>query len=257
MSKATAAGILAAHDKWSNTTLLADLNSGKTVVCSSCHGDSGRGTESKAGLLSLSAAIHGYHAGFLEKENSCVLCHSSNETGASHSYDGIHKRLNLGCSNCHGTLPEHAASLLKQEGENGQAKKLLSLLQQSSDTALAEITPRTPWIMEPDCLNCHIDFQPPETETAFNTWTKDESGLFHNRTGEAAVVLCSSCHGQPHALYPADNRYGKVIGALQPMQYQNNPYPLAANEGCAVCHTTEMDDPMHHPGSLATFRNKE
>ncbi len=257
MSRATATGILAAHDKWSGTALLADLTSGKTVVCSSCHGDSGRGTESKAGLLSLSAAIHGYHAGFLEKENSCVLCHSSNETGASHSFDGIHKKLDLNCSNCHGTLPEHAASLLKQEGENGQAKKLLSLLQNTSDTALTEIKPRIPWIMEPDCLSCHIDFQPPETETAFNIWTKDESELFHNRTGEAAVVLCTSCHGQQHALYPADNRYGKVIGALQPMQYQNNPYPLAADKGCAVCHTTQMDDPMHHPGSLATFRNKE
>ena len=257
MSQMTAAGILAAHDKWSDTTLSEDLKQGKTIVCASCHGDSSRGTESKPGLLRLSSAIHGYHAGFLEEDDSCVLCHSSSDTSASHSFDGLHKQLGFTCINCHGSLPEHAASLLKQEGDTGQAKKLLSLLQTKTETAIAEINPRTPWFMQPDCLTCHIDFQPPETESAFNTWTEDASGLFHNRTGDAAVVLCSSCHGQPHSLYPADNHYGKIVGAMQPLQYQNNPYPLAADEGCAVCHTTEMEDEMHHPGSLATFRNRE
>jgi len=256
MSRETAAGILAAHDKWSNTNLSADLNKGKIVVCSSCHGDFSRGTESKPGLLGLSTAIHGYHAGFLAG-NSCVLCHSSSDTSASHSFDGIHKQLELSCSDCHGSLSDHAASLLKQDTENGQAQKLLSLLENTVETELAEINPRKAWVMEPDCLTCHIDFQPPETDTAFNTWTEDASGLFHNRMGEAGAVLCTSCHGQPHSLYPAYNPYGKMIGALQPMQYQKSPYPIAADEGCAVCHTTEMEDEMHHPGSLATFRNKE
>lgn len=257
ISRTTASGILAAHDKWSDTNLSADFNKGKIVVCSSCHGDSSRDTENKPGLLSLSTAIHGYHAGFLAETNSCVLCHSSSDTGASHSFDGLHKQLEFSCEDCHGTLPDHAASLLKQEGDNGQAKKLLSLLQNRTETAIDEINPRVAWIMEPDCLTCHIDFQPPETDYAFNTWTEDGAELFHNRMGEAGVVLCSSCHGQPHSIYPADNRYGKTIGALQPIQYQNNPYPIAANEGCAVCHTTTMKEDMHHPGSLATFRNQE
>ena len=257
ISRATASGILAAHDKWSDTSLSADFNRGKTVVCSSCHGDFSRGTKNKPGLLSLSTAIHGYHAGFLPENNSCVLCHSSSDTSASHSFDGLHKQLEFSCENCHGTLPDHAASLLKQEEEIGQAKKLLSLLENKTETPIAEINPRSPWIMEPDCLTCHVDFQPPETENAFNTWTADETGLFHNRMGEGGAVLCSSCHGQPHSIYPANNRYGKTVGALQPMQYQNSPYPIAANEGCAVCHTTDMGDEMHHPGSLATFRNQE
>lgn len=257
ISRATASGILAAHDKWSDTSLSADFNKGKTVVCSSCHGDFSRGTENKPGLLSLSTAIHGYHAGFLPKNNSCGFCHSSSDTSASHSFDGLHKQLELSCEDCHGTLPDHAASLLKQEEENGQAKKLLSLLENKTETPIAEINPRSPWVMQPDCLTCHVDFQPPEIENAFNSWTEDETGLFHNRMGEGGAVLCSSCHGQPHSIYPANNRYGKTVGALQPMQYQNSPYPIAANEGCAVCHTTEMGDEMHHPGSLATFRNQE
>jgi len=258
MSRATAAGILESHDSKSNTTLTADFNSGKIVVCSSCHGDISRGTESKGGLLSLSASIHGFHAGYLSKGEgeSCALCHSTSDTGASHSFNGLHKQLELSCSNCHGTLAEHAGSLLKQEGENGQAKKLLALLENSGETDIADINPRTPWIMEPDCLTCHVDFQPPETDTAFNTWTEDESELFHNRMGETAAVLCSSCHGQPHSLYPAESPYGKGVSSLQPTQYQRNPYPIAADKGCAVCHTVEMEDDMHHPGSLGMFRNK-
>ena len=259
MTRVTAAGILASHDKHSDTNLSAELAKGKTVVCSSCHADSSRGTEGKPGLLSLSAAIHGYHAGFISdtERDVCVLCHSSNENGASHSFDGIHKQLDLTCSNCHGILAEHATSLLKQEGDNGQATKLLSYLQDKGEVATAEINPRTPWIMEPDCLTCHVEFQPPETDTAFNTWTENGEGLFHNRTGEAGVVLCSSCHGQPHSLYPAKNAYGKEIGALQPLQYQKSPFPIAADKGCAVCHTEDMEEEMHHPGSLATFRNRD
>ncbi len=259
LSRATAANILAVHDKRSNTTLSADFSRGEIVVCSSCHGDFSRGTESKPGLLSLSTSIHGFHAGLLSNAegNSCVLCHSSSEKGASHSFDGMHKQLDFSCANCHGTLADHSASLLKQEEEIGQAKKLLSLLKGKTEVAIAEINPRSAWTMEPDCLTCHVDFQPSETDTAFNSWTENEEELFHNRRGEAAVVLCSSCHGQPHSLYPADNRYSKTIGALQPLQYQKSPYPIAADKGCAVCHTMEMEDEMHHPGSLATFRNRE
>ena len=256
MSRATASGILKSHDTRSNTNLSADFNRGKVVVCSSCHGDSSRGTESKPGLLNLSTAVHGFHAGFLSKGDNCALCHASSATSASHSFDGIHRQLELSCSNCHGTLADHAASLLKQEAERGQAKKLLSLLENRGDYEIAEINPRSPWSMQPDCLNCHEDFQPPETDSAFNTWTADEDELFHNRMGEGGAVLCSSCHGQPHSLYPAVNPYGEKIGALHPLQYQSTPLPIAADKGCAVCHTVEMEDDMHHPGSLGMFRNR-
>ncbi|MEA3469583.1 MAG: cytochrome ubiquinol oxidase subunit I [Thermodesulfobacteriota bacterium] len=259
LSRATAATILASHDKRSNTSLSVDFAEGKTVVCSSCHGDFSRGTESKAGLLGLSTAMHGFHAGFVadSEGDSCGLCHSTSDTGVSHSFDGIHKQLDLSCSNCHGGLVDHAVSLLKQEAETGQAAKLLSYLQDKGEMTIDYVNPRSAWVMEPDCLTCHVEFQPPETDTAFNAWTEGEEGLFHNRMGEAGAVLCSSCHGQPHSLYPAANRYGKEIGALQPMQYQKSPYPLAADKGCAVCHTVEMEFDMHHPGSLATFRNRE
>lgn len=259
LSKGTAVGILASHDRKNNTKLSADLEQGKIVVCSSCHADFSRGAPGRAGLLDLSTAIHGFHAGVLADGDgpSCSLCHASSETGASHSFDGVHNQLELTCSNCHGSLVDHSASLLKAAGKTGAAKKLLARLKGKGETPQADILPRTPWIMQPDCLTCHVDFAPSETDTAFNGWTENEGGLFRNRKGEAGAILCSSCHGQPHSLYPVSSPYGVAAGGLQPMQYQGNPYPIAADKGCAVCHTVEMEDEIHHPGSLAMFRNKE
>ena len=257
LSKETAAGILRSHDTRSNTRLSEAFKRGTTIVCASCHNDSSRNIQGKPELLSLSASIHGFHGVILAETAECSLCHASGDNSASHSFDGMHKQLELSCSNCHGTLADHSAALLKHEEETGQAKQLLASLADKTETALPDILPRAAWNMEPDCLTCHIDFQPPETDTAFNTWTEDEAGLFHNRMGEGGAVLCASCHGQPHSLYPATNAYGKSIGALQPLQYQNTPYPIAADKGCVVCHTMEMEDEMHHPGSLGIFRNKE
>ncbi len=259
LSKETAAGILASHDRKNNTKLSARLEHGEIVVCSSCHADSSRGAQGRPGLLDLSTAIHGFHAAVLGDGDGqgCTLCHASSEMGASHSYDGIHKQAELTCSNCHGSLVDHSASLLVAAAETGAAKKMLEQLEGKGETALSDILPRSPWTMQPDCLSCHVDFGPPETDTAFNVWTEGESGLFHNRMGGAGTVLCSSCHGQPHSLYPVTSPYGAAAGGLQPMQYQGTPYPIAADRGCAVCHTVEMEEEMHHPGSLAIFRNKE
>ncbi len=257
LTRETAAGILRSHDRRSSTRLSEAFNRGTTIVCASCHADSSRNMQGSPQQLSLSAAVHGFHGALLAETADCSLCHASGDNSASHSFDGMHKQLELACNNCHGTLAEHSAALLKQEGEKGQAKQLLADLENKTETALSDILPRTAWNMEPDCLTCHIDFQPPETDTAFNIWTEDAAGLFHNRMGEGGAVLCASCHGQPHSLYPANNAYGKSIGALQPLQYQNTPYPIAADKGCIVCHTMEMEDEMHHPGSLGIFRNKE
>lgn len=42
-------------------------------------------------------------------------------------------------------------------------------------------------------------------------------------------LCCSTCHGSPHALYPAQNPYGKGHDVIQPCQYYhpNRPAPGA------------------------------
>ncbi len=261
MSRQTAANILEMHDKHSKTDLSVIFQTGGTIVCSFCHGDSARGTTGGAGVLNLSAAIHGFHSAHLNKledGSSCNLCHTSADRGATRSFDGIHKSLELDCSNCHGSIVDHAVSLLKSELAAGKkrADVLLKRVAGLGSVAQNEIKPRKPWVMEPDCLNCHEDFEAPDSDDGFNRWTEDEKSLFHNRTGEEEVILCISCHGPPHSLYPAAHAYGLEKGGLQPLQYQKSLYPIAADRGCAVCHTVEMDEELHHTGSLADFRNR-
>ncbi|MFH2124282.1 MAG: cytochrome ubiquinol oxidase subunit I [Pseudomonadota bacterium] len=259
LSRETAADILAVHDKRSGTKLSQDFRAGKIVTCLECHADSSRGAAGQTGLLNLSAAMHGFHAGYLYKENnSCAFCHANSSEGATGNMEDLHSNLGLECTNCHGTLADHAMSLLKEKGQaqNPGSIKLLAILADKGEVAQETIKGRMPWSMQPDCLTCHVGFQPPETGSAFNAWSADTKGLYVHRYGEEGTLLCTSCHGSQHSLYPADNAYSKEIGNLQPLQYQNSPYPLGADRGCAVCHTVEMEEEMHHPGSLGRFRNR-
>jgi hypothetical protein len=259
LSRQTAADILAIHDKRSSTRLSQDFHSGKIVVCRNCHADSSRGAVGQPELLNLSAAIHGFHASYLYKENnSCTFCHANSAQGASGNMEDLHSTLGLECTNCHGALADLAMSLLKEKGQSQKpgSAKLLTMLADKGEVAQDTIKGRMPWSMEPDCLTCHVGFQPPDSSTAFNTWSADTKGLFVHRHGEEGALLCTSCHGSQHALYPADNAYSKAIGNLQPLQYQNSPYPIGADRGCAICHTVKMEEERHHPGSLGTFRNR-
>ena len=259
LSRPTAAAILAVHDKRSNTRLSQDFAAGQIVVCSSCHADSSRGAAGKPGILNLSTAMHGFHGAYLHKDRqSCNFCHAANPQGATGPLEDLHGTLGLECADCHGSLTDHALSLLKaeQQAKKPAADKLLAMLEGIGETAVNAINSRTPWTMEPDCLTCHQGFQPPEVNTAFNTWTANAEGLFAHRHSEDGVLLCTSCHGAQHSLYPANNLYSKKVGNLQPLQYQNNPYPIGADRDCAVCHTVEMEEELHHPGSLGNFRNR-
>ncbi len=259
LSRQTAADILAVHDKRSNTQLSVDFSRGQIVVCRDCHADSSHDAAGNPEILNLSAAMHGFHAAYIDQDaDSCAFCHANGEHGVTGKLEDLHATIGLDCTNCHGTLADHAISLLKQEQEAKKAgsSKLLTLLVDKGSVPVDSIKGRMPWTMEPDCLTCHVGFQPPDSSTAFNTWTADKKGLFAHRYGDEGILLCSSCHGAQHSLYPTDNAHSKEAGNLQPLQYQNNPYPIGADRGCAVCHTIEMEDELHHPGSLGTFRNR-
>jgi hypothetical protein len=164
----------------------------------------------------------------------------------------------MNCTYCHGEIEDHAISLLKAERAIGKdrAAVLLGKIKPATFDSVDEIVPRKPWVNEPDCLNCHEDFQAPEVDTTFNQWTDDEEGLFRNRTDESGRLRCAACHGSPHAIYPAENPYNKNRDVLQPLQYQNEPYPIGSNGNCKVCHTIDMEEEMHHPNMLREFRNQ-
>ena len=83
---------------------------------------------------------------------------------------------------------------------------------------------------------------------------REEVDLYRSRTDEAGI-RCQACHGAPHAVYPAVNRFEANRDVLQPMQYQDNNLPIGANGNCKVCHTIDMEYPLHHENMMGPFRN--
>ncbi|MEZ4525632.1 MAG: cytochrome ubiquinol oxidase subunit I [Desulfobacterales bacterium] len=252
LSSETAENILRVHDRKNSTDLLKKAAKGSPFMCQHCH------TSEDPENLNFSAAIHGFHANCLPDKGaeSCALCHPGHPDGQTRAFRGIHKAVGLDCTSCHGTLEDHSLALLKAEKNAGKncADALMKNLNPRAISSAAEILPRKPWIQQPDCLNCHVNFQAPEVMETFNLWTDSEKDLYRMRSDEAGVK-CAACHGMTHALYPADNPFGKDRDNLVPLQYQNLPYPTGANKNCKVCHRKDMEEEMHHPNSLGMFRN--
>lgn len=258
ISPETAGNILTVHDRYTKTTLAKQAKAGRPVRCQICHPDPRNGKGNPA-ALSLSAAIHGFHAGILKGRgaDACFFCHQDAAPhGATRFFRGLHNELGLDCTTCHGVIEDHALSLLLAEQKAGKkaAGKRLTRLRPKGVRTLAELKPRQAWINEPDCLGCHVDFEPPGVSTAFNQWTASEADLFRRRTDNLGLP-CAACHNSPHAIYPTTNPYDAERDNILPRQYQGNPYPLGANKNCALCHTKAMKEEMHHPNSLSMFRN--
>jgi len=242
VAPATARDVLKAHDRMSLTSLAKEA--GK-VDCRSCHDDSATGANRS---LNLSAAVHGLHAVYLAGRggDACNMCHPTNPKGATRALRDPHPASGFDCTNCHGPLEDHALSLLTREDQQGvkAAKPLLALIKQRDATPV----PRAPWVNEPKCITCHVNYKSPENDRAYGSWTSGAGELFKTKRDDMDSLTCASCHGSVHAVYPADNPYGKDRDNLQPLQYQHKVRALGGAKNCKVCHTIDMDSAAHHPG---------
>ncbi len=257
--------VLEAHDRHQGTKLL-DLHArGEIIACRTCHdGLTVKGGKKTAGQgMSVSAAIHGWHAPYLINRgaNACMTCHialgrsenTPEELPQALFARDFHGERGIDCARCHGVMEDHSLTLLKAEKDAGQT---------AAEPAIAAITPRSmpvadmdgrlPWVQEPDCTSCHdfITRPDPRTASAFNKWTPlDEgaSGLFSARRDDMLMVRCIACHGAPHAAYPAKNPLAENLDNIPPVQYQKTAAPLGSKGNCAVCHGRPMDYSVHHP----------
>jgi mono/diheme cytochrome c family protein len=258
LGRETAYNILAVHDRLSRTSLLRQARQGSMVQCRDCHAD----TMGKAagGQLNLSAAIHGFHVNYLKEQGarSCGFCHPSSPIGSTRMLRDIHAAIGMDCTSCHGVLEDQALGLLKQEQLAGKlrAQALMQRIPPQAVASVEAIKPRRPWVQQPDCLHCHVDYQAPDSDVLVQSWTSDASSLYRNRTDDSGRLYCGACHSSAHAVYPADNPYGAELDVLQPLQYQGNRLPIGSNRNCRICHTVDMEDEMHHPNSLRDFRNE-
>ena len=248
----TAENILRVHDRMSGTDLLAESRAGRPRLCQECHADPALGAQGDPERLNLSAAVHGFHAHQMagQEAEACAACHPARQAGVTRCLRGRHGEAEVTCVDCHGTLEDHALSLLVAEKEAGkpEADRLMRNLAPRTVDDVAEIHGRTPWVNEPDCLTCHVDFSLEEF-SAFNVWVEEFEDLYRNRTGEAGI-RCIACHGSTHALYPASNLYGKDRDNIQPLQYQGIAGTIGTEGNCAVCHTEAMEDELHHENML-------
>ncbi|MFC2107822.1 cytochrome c [Bacteroidota bacterium] len=253
----TAINILKTHDRINNTDLLDKALNGEPQLCQSCHMDPAIGAPGKEGILNFSTAMHGFHANMLTNMNddACNLCHPSNPMGNTSCLRGRHKQMGQNCTNCHGKIEDHALSLLANEiKEEKDAAELLKMhLNPRFAKTKEEINPRIPWMIEPDCLSCHEDFnikQFEETPIAFNKWVPEFDSLYRNRTDHTGM-MCSACHGSTHAIYFATNKYGIDRDNIQPIIYQGLSGSIGTNMNCKVCHTKGVNKIGHHKNIIS------
>jgi hypothetical protein len=237
--------------------LFEQARTGIPQLCQNCHADVAVNAEGKPDVLNMSAAIHGWHANYIPYNDAraCVLCHPASTKGATRCNRGMHSALELSCTECHGTMQEHALAVLKSQNDHPAAERLMKNLSTTTVADVDEVNPRSPWVNQPDCLTCHEDFEKPEAGyNAFNEWNTDFSELYRMRTDNVGI-RCQACHGSTHALYPANNPFNKNRDNIQPVQYSGMPYPIGSNLSCEVCHTIKMKDAVHHENMEHMFRN--
>jgi hypothetical protein len=187
---------------------------------------------------------------------ACALCHPASLAGNTRCGRDIHSRLGITCIDCHGYMEDHALALLRGQESKPRARELIAHISPRAKIRKDEIRPRSPWIMGPDCLSCHVDFQKPAPNpSAFNRWAGRAEDLYRNRTDESGSIRCVACHGATHALYPAENPLGRNRDNVQPLQYSGMPYAIGANKSCTVCHQEDMEESIHHGNMEHMVRN--
>jgi hypothetical protein len=196
-----------------------DFYSMKPIRCSKCHADpavDGPNATNKNCTTTFSEALHLFHANSaLVKsdysaniDNDCYACHPDNNNVKC--YRGLHqntsyKGLNMWCSDCHGTI-------LNRKDRTDYSK---------------------PWIYNslPKCgqSGCHGGQY---SESAKST--SGIFGLYLASEGHHGGMLCTTCHGAPHAELPASNPYADDNG--QSIALQGSSNGGKAIGVCDVCH---------------------
>lgn len=196
----TGRNILTAHDKNSNTAFIKDLDAGIRHRCSECHQDNALGEEGLSNVLSLSEAMHGFHADKMSSSNINPECYSCHPGPVTQCYRSIMYKSGIDCVNskCHGDMKNVAATQA-----NG----------------------RVAWFDEPNCSNCHGNKYSANTGLLYS-----ESYLENHSNPEMnGFILCTSCHNSPHAEWPSANWKDNLL----PSELLG--YSSFINK-CSVCH---------------------
>jgi hypothetical protein len=214
---------------------------GGPIRCSWCHWDPAMGESAAPGLpkvwpnykilpganftsadikvssRSFSDVLHEFHATDQivltqwdpNVAKNCYDCHPSNEVNC---YRGAMKSATIWCTDCHGDLNQRIAT-----GQMTQPWQQSTL--PTCNTPSAGIT---------SAFTCHDAVTYPTP----GTWNNGYLGKFVNSRGHKGSILCSTCHGSPHAENPSTLAKDNA----QFMAAQNDSRPLGK---CTYCHPTK------------------
>lgn len=137
---------------------------------------------------------------------NCYDCHPGN---GANCYRGAMHSAGVNCYDCHGDLNQRVAA-----GQLTQPWQQSTLPTCNAPSAGATTT-----------FACHSS----STYPTPGTWNNGLYGKYINSRGHQGSILCSTCHGSPHAEAPStlaqDNN--------QNMSLQNDARPLGK---CSICH---------------------
>lgn len=224
---------------YTNGSLLDSANAGQPVLCAACHKSNALGTGLKAGIKSLTEALHSKHANVIDpttnkkmndstNRDSCYQCHPGSVTKCLRGTMGNTKKADgsnaIDCQSCHGSMSTVGA------------------------------TGREGWLDQPNCQQCHDRngsstsnfarftsvFSSGTTlrttiDTKFattpNTPATGKSLYRYSKETAHGKLQCESCHGSTHAEYPSSH----VNDNVQSLQLQGHTGTIAE---CSTCHTT-------------------
>jgi PKD repeat protein len=222
---------------YSSAGLSATATGGKAVLCARCHLSEALSGSGLAGILPLTAAMHGRHANVTDPTNgmtlemaanrsACYRCHPGSETRCLRSPMGNAVAANgtmaIQCQDCHGQMSAVGAPS------------------------------RTGWLDEPSCQMCHTGTATHNNGQIRYTSAFDSSGsvrqaidttfatnantplpgtsLYRYSSGHGGLQ-CEACHGSTHAELPTSTANDNV----QSSAMQGHKGTIAE---CTGCHTT-------------------
>jgi hypothetical protein len=217
---------------------------GGPIRCSVCHWDPAMGETAAPGLAkvwpnykilagagftsadvkvsqySFSDVLHSFHSQSsvvltqfdANIAKNCYNCHPGNMTGDSFNcYRGAMKSASIYCFDCHGDLNQRVAAG--------------SMTQPWQQSTLPTCNNPSPNITTAWTGKCHDSRLYPTP----GTWDNGLFGKFINSRGHKGSILCSTCHGSPHAEAPSTLAQDQT----QLKNAQSDAKPLGV---CTYCH---------------------
>jgi hypothetical protein len=170
------------------------------TLCANCHASNALGTIGIPEAKPFSFRMHDTHA-FIQPGDTLTTCYKCHPGPNTQCLrDVMRMNFHLVCQNCHGTMQIIANSI-----DGG----------------------RRPWLDEPRCITCH------------GTNFAEEPGKIFKQSRGHGGLMCSSCHGSPHAIVPSREANDNA----QNIRLQGHQGTLS---DCMVCHSSPPAGPGPH-----------